>query len=104
MCPHFLTSPRTLSSNAVLVRLIAFVSDRICVDNVDQEDELAVDEVASLMSAAGPAGDDIAGTDVDVDRSHRIDIRGLKLLRTLTFWQLWVIMAILAGIGLMTIK
>ena len=39
-----------------------------------------------------------------MDRSHRVDIRGLKLLRTAEFWQLFSIMGILTGIGLMTIK
>ncbi len=39
-----------------------------------------------------------------MDRSHRVDIRGWNLLKTIDFWQLFAIMGILAGIGLMTIE
>jgi hypothetical protein len=39
-----------------------------------------------------------------MDRSHRVDIRGWRLLSSLEFWQQFTIMAILAGVGLMTIK
>lgn len=62
-------------------------------------------ETSSLMSNAS-SSHNVAGTDsvVDVDRSHRVDIRGLELLRSFDFWQLFLIMGILAGIGLMTIK
>ncbi|KJZ78115.1 hypothetical protein HIM_02752 [Hirsutella minnesotensis 3608] len=48
--------------------------------------------------------DDVAANSVDLDRSHRIDIRGLRLVRTQMFWLLFFIMAILAGVGLMTIN
>ena len=41
---------------------------------------------------------------IDINPSHLIDIRGFTLLTNRGFWQLWGIMAILAGIGLMTIK
>lgn len=41
---------------------------------------------------------------VDLDRSHGVDIRGWNLIRSLEFWQLFAVMGILAGIGLMTIK
>lgn len=63
-----------------------------------------VDETSSLMSNTS-GGDGLVGrSSVDLDRSHRIDIRGFRLLRSLEFWQLFLIMAVLAGIGLMTIK
>lgn len=32
------------------------------------------------------------------------DIRGLQLLHYVDFWILWIIMGLLAGVGLMTIK
>lgn len=38
------------------------------------------------------------------DHAHRIDIRGFKMLPMLEFWQLFLLMGILTGIGLMTIK
>lgn len=36
--------------------------------------------------------------------SHYPDVRGLALLSKLEFWQLFLIMGLLSGIGLMTIK
>lgn len=32
------------------------------------------------------------------------DVRGLSMLQTVEFWQLWMLLGLLAGIGLMTIK
>ncbi|KAL2173861.1 major facilitator superfamily domain-containing protein [Thermothelomyces heterothallicus CBS 202.75] len=65
------------------------------------------DEASSLMSkstASSVAGEVYVQNSVDMDRSHRVDIRGWRLLRNLDFWQLFSIMGILAGIGLMTIN
>ncbi|KAL7915602.1 serine incorporator domain-containing protein [Trichoderma velutinum] len=62
-----------------------------------------IDETSSLMPEVVTA--DIVGrSSVDQDVSHRVDIRGVKLLLCLDFWQLFSIMAILAGTGLMTIN
>lgn len=68
--------------------------------------EYEVDETSSLVSKASSslAGDVYVQSSVNLDRSHRIDIRGWRLLRNVDFWQLFCIMGILAGIGLMTIK
>ncbi len=69
-----------------------------------------VDETSSLMSrsrsstASSLPGEVLVQSSVDMDRSHRVDIRGAALLRNVEFWQLFVIMGILSGIGLMTIK
>ncbi|CAM1511109.1 Fc.00g086220.m01.CDS01 [Cosmosporella sp. VM-42] len=64
-----------------------------------------MDETSSLVSSRSSlAGDVLLGSTIDLDRSHRVDIRGLKLLSSLEFWQLFSIMGILAGIGLMTIN
>jgi hypothetical protein len=41
---------------------------------------------------------------VEQNGSHYPDIRGLALLSKPEFWQLFLIMALLSGIGLMTIK
>ncbi|KAI0025534.1 MFS general substrate transporter [Xylariomycetidae sp. FL0641] len=66
------------------------------------------DERSSLLSQSTTAsslpGEVLVQNSVDMDRSHRVDIRGVKLLKNLEFWQLWVIMGILSGIGLMTIN
>lgn len=65
----------------------------------------AVDETSSLMSScSSTAVENVVASSVDMDRSHRIDVRGFALLRARSFWLLFSIMAILAGIGLMTIK
>ncbi|EHK20243.1 uncharacterized protein TRIVIDRAFT_154843 [Trichoderma virens Gv29-8] len=66
-------------------------------------DDPLIDESSSLMPDVVTA--DIVGrSSVDQDVSHRVDIRGVKLLVCLDFWQLFSIMAILAGTGLMTIN
>lgn len=71
--------------------------------HVDEPDD--VDETSSLVSRASSLpGDVLVQNSVDMDRSHRVDIRGWRLLRNVDFWQLFSIMGILAGIGLMTIK
>jgi hypothetical protein len=68
-------------------------------------DDPEFDETSSLMSnSSSLPGDVLVQSSVDMDRSHRVDIRGLRLLRQLEFWQLFSIMGILTGIGLMTIK
>lgn len=56
------------------------------------------DETSSLLSP-GP-GD----TSFGENESHRSDIRGFALLPTVVFWQLLLLLGILTGIGLMTIK
>jgi MFS family permease len=65
--------------------------------------QVDVDEDTPLLQSPSPEAQ-AARTSVDTGRSHRVDIRGIELLRTLGFWQLFSIMAILAGVGLMTIK
>ncbi|KAH8804792.1 major facilitator superfamily domain-containing protein [Xylogone sp. PMI_703] len=67
----------------------------------------ATDETSSLMSApSSSALDDVIDEEnhVDKDRSHRVDIRGLKMITHPAFWQLFSLMGIMAGIGLMTIN
>lgn len=68
----------------------------------DPED---IDETSSLVSRSSSLpGDVLVQNSVDMDRSHRVDIRGWRLLASIEFWQLFSIMGILAGIGLMTIN
>ena len=75
------------------------------VDSAENPVDGLPDETSSLMSgASGTRNENEGGTSVDADRSYRVDIRGLKLLSSLDFWQLFSIMAIMAGVGLMTIK
>ncbi|KAI0132354.1 major facilitator superfamily domain-containing protein [Xylariales sp. AK1849] len=75
----------------------------------DEVEEVGgVDETSSLMSRSSSSsslpGDVLVQSSVDMDRSHRVDIRGIKLLKNFEFWQLFSIMGILSGIGLMTIN
>ncbi|KAK0764556.1 hypothetical protein N5P37_003958 [Trichoderma harzianum] len=66
-------------------------------------EDAPIDETSTLMPEAVTV--DIVGrSSVDQDVSHRVDIRGVKLLFSLDFWQLFSMMAILAGTGLMTIN
>jgi len=68
-------------------------------------DEAASDESSSLISQASSLpGEILVQSSVDMDRSHRVDIRGIKILPIPRFWQLFSLMGILSGIGLMTIK
>ncbi|KAK3323591.1 major facilitator superfamily domain-containing protein [Cercophora scortea] len=70
---------------------------------VDEPED--ADETSSLVSkSSSMPGDVLVQSSVDMDRSHRVDIRGLRLLCNLEFWQMFAIMGILAGIGLMTIN
>ncbi|KAH9887817.1 MFS general substrate transporter [Xylariomycetidae sp. FL2044] len=71
--------------------------------NVNEE----VDEASSLLSQSTTSslpGEVLVQNSVDMDRSHRVDIKGWNLLRNFEFWQLFTIMGILSGIGLMTIN
>lgn len=47
---------------------------------------------------------DDALSDVGMDSPHHPDIRGLAMLAKVEFWQLFLTMALLSGLGLMTIK
>ncbi|RCI14098.1 hypothetical protein L249_8076 [Ophiocordyceps polyrhachis-furcata BCC 54312] len=62
-------------------------------------DEVVADETSSLI-----APELVPTTSVDMDLGRRLDVRGLRLLRTRLFWLLFSIMALLAGVGLMTIN
>lgn len=63
-------------------------------------------ETSSLMSSKSTSsspGDEPEEPNIK-DHAHRVDIRGLKMLPLIEFWQLFMLMGILTGIGLMTIK
>ncbi|BCS26567.1 putative MFS transporter [Aspergillus puulaauensis] len=74
-----------------------------------------IDELSSLVSKTpsrtsqdyfherDPEEDDDGLSDVAPD-SHQRDIRGLAMLNKVEFWQLFLTMALLSGIGLMTIN
>jgi len=81
-------------------------TDQADVEAGPATEEADMEETSSLMSSSHSSlpGDVLVQSSVDLDRSHRVDIRGWRLLRNVEFWQFFSIMGILAGIGLMTIK
>lgn len=96
------TEAGSASSAAVDVEAARSADGAVRPDSEISDD---VDETSSLMSRASSLpGDVLVQSSVDMDRSHRVDIRGWRLLQSLDFWHLFAIMGILAGIGLMTIK
>jgi hypothetical protein len=60
-------------------------------------------ETSSLLSAPGDIITDDAASKKSA-HSHHADVTGLALLSRPDFWQLWVLMGLLTGVGLMTIK
>lgn len=62
------------------------------------------DETASLVSRSSSITELFQdGKNVN-HHSHHLDLRGLAMLPTIEFWQLFALLGILTGIGLMTIK
>lgn len=97
--PAALEAAKTVEVPKILGR------DRTGGASSDNDSDVAVDETSSLMSSSTEEeGREIIAGSIDMDRSHRVDIRGFNLLRDVEFWQLFSIMGILAGVGLMTIK
>jgi len=68
------------------------------VAGADEDDAESADRPAPLRRTTSKEAK--AQRDGDLEP----DLRGFRLLRSLDFWQLFMIMAILAGIGLMTIN
>ncbi|KAH0556938.1 hypothetical protein GP486_005277 [Trichoglossum hirsutum] len=68
------------------------------------------EELSSLISSpSSPRPGDVAYdqegvTEANGDRSHHLDIRGIKLLPEAKFWQLFTLLGLLTGVGLMTIN
>ena len=72
-------------------------------DNDEQDGD--ADENSSLMSGPGdvPPAEDTPPSH-PTRHSHWLDVTGLRLLYKIEFWQQWVLMGLLSGVGLMTIK
>lgn len=72
----------------------------------DSQDIGAVDadENSSLMSGPGDISAEGDTSNHDTQHSHRPDITGLALLSKIEFWQLWTLLGVLTGTGLMTIN
>ncbi|ODA78478.1 hypothetical protein RJ55_05859 [Drechmeria coniospora] len=103
---HLDAEPSTLSPTAAAMSQPCLGAQPAALACLEEADELPddMDDASSLTSHSSLALENAVMSSVDIDRSHRIDIRGLALLRLQSFWLLFCIMAILAGIGLMTIN
>ncbi|UKZ59816.1 uncharacterized protein TrAtP1_001108 [Trichoderma atroviride] len=103
--PGMLTDPDAVHSNLAVPPQASPGSDasRADIFNDTEAGDAPSTETSSLI--VGAAGAEIVRrSSVDQDMSYRLDVRGVKLLFCLDFWQLFSIMAILAGTGLMTIN
>lgn len=70
---------------------------------------LGADETSLLSKSSSSTPRDISFRKDDENaeinhNSHYSDIRGLAMLPTIEFWQLFLLLGILTGVGLMTIK
>lgn len=77
-----------------------------CCSTPEPVVEAEVSETSSLVSRSSNSSvqEDLERNNAHTDRSHRVDIRGLKMLVHSRFWFLFTLMGLLAGIGLMTIN
>jgi len=70
----------------------------------------SIEETSSLLSKSSESGPgDVSFQNGDAKsiadhHSHHVDVRGLDLLSEMKFYQLWLLLGLLTGIGLMTIK
>ncbi|KAF2194310.1 MFS general substrate transporter [Zopfia rhizophila CBS 207.26] len=70
----------------------------------DNDDDGGSDETSSLMSGPGDVVPQDDARSHSTHDSHCLDVTGLSLLYRIEFWQLWVLMGLLTGVGLMTIN
>jgi hypothetical protein len=61
-------------------------------------------ESSTLLSGHENIDADADATSKKSVHSQSVDITGLALLNKPEFWQIWVLMGLLTGVGLMTIK
>jgi MFS family permease len=85
---------------------LSLSSPIICQPLLADEDESSgpSTEESSLLSVPGDIVNDDDAASNKSAHSHSIDVTGLALLSKPDFWQLWVLMGLLSGVGLMTIK
>ncbi|KAF2870681.1 major facilitator superfamily domain-containing protein [Massariosphaeria phaeospora] len=70
----------------------------------DAEQEGDSDENSSLLSIPGDILPEDDAASSKSSHSRCLDITGLALLYKIEFWQLWILMGLLTGVGLMTIN
>jgi hypothetical protein len=86
--------------------VISIPTPIICQPLLADEDEISgpSTEDSSLLSDPGDIIDDDDATSKKSAHSHSVDVTGLALLPRPDFWQLFLLMGLLSGVGLMTIK
>ena len=78
--------------------------------NEPETPDPGTEETSSLLSKSSGSGpgdvpyEDGSAKNTSEYDSHHVDVRGLALLSKLRFYQLWLLLGILTGVGLMTIK
>ncbi|KAL8903511.1 MAG: hypothetical protein Q9171_007379 [Xanthocarpia ochracea] len=101
--------PGTLPTDARASPLLHHDPDgnSIAVETPDKEPN----ETSSLMSKSSSSSnpgdvpyEDISTAPTAHHDSHHLDIRGFALLKHTEFYQLWLLLGILTGVGLMTIN
>ncbi|KAF1850619.1 MFS general substrate transporter [Cucurbitaria berberidis CBS 394.84] len=95
------TSERTRRDSNLLHRTKS--PQQLEITDEDEQDDPST-ETSSLISGPGDIVDDDDAASKKSTHSHRTDITGLALLHRPEFWQLWVLMGLLTGVGLMTIN
>ncbi|KAF2199428.1 MFS general substrate transporter [Delitschia confertaspora ATCC 74209] len=71
--------------------------------NIDSRD-IDTDESSSLMSAPGDLSPENEAISQEDHHSPWLDVTGLALVKHIEFWQLFILMGLLTGVGLMTIN
>ena len=86
--------------------------DSVAEDEAPEVHNMDTEETSSLLSkssSSSSAPGDIVSRDGDTAdttglNSYRPDLSGFALLSNFEFWQLFILLGLLAGVGLMTIK
>jgi MFS family permease len=96
--------PRSIRSDSNRMRRMSQHSRNSSkASNMAGEDGSA-EERSSLVSSDSNGPGDIENIKDHVSHGHKGDITGWTLLKTPSFWRLWIMLGVLCGVGLMTIN
>lgn len=98
------SNPNRRSVRALFLCLSYAVSCQPLPADEDEQGGPSSTETSSLLSAPGDLADPEDARSRKSAHSHCVDVTGLALLHRPDFWQLWILMGLLTGVGLMTIK
>jgi hypothetical protein len=79
-------------------------------DEAPEVHDMGTEETSSLLSRSSSSiPGDLVNPDDDIKdvagfNSRHLDISGLAMISTIDFWQIFTLLGLLAGVGLMTIK